>query len=99
MGYRPARSVNRHPIGCSVCGEIIVKNECISSYMAIVSHKRCETGLVEKVNLHRQNRGMLPLGEHALCSFEGCERKSRTLTLCDGHYQQRRHGKDLTPIV
>ncbi len=30
------------------------------------------------------------------CSFEGCERESRTRGLCGGHYQQLRAGKPLT---
>ena len=62
--------------------------------MAIVSHKKCEPGLIEKVNLHRQNRGMLPAGEYALCSFEGCEKRSSSLTLCVSHYHKQRYEKN-----
>lgn len=32
------------------------------------------------------------------CSFPGCDRPARITKLCNGHYTQRRRGKNLTPI-
>lgn len=32
------------------------------------------------------------------CAFAGCGRKPRGMGLCDGHYWQQRHGKDLTAL-
>ena len=33
-----------------------------------------------------------------LCSFPDCEKISRRLGLCEGHYQQHRRGRTLTPL-
>lgn len=33
------------------------------------------------------------------CAFTGCEREHRSLGLCDGHYQQQRKGRPLTPLT
>lgn len=32
------------------------------------------------------------------CSFPGCDKKSLGQNLCTGHYQQKRNGKELTPL-
>lgn len=34
----------------------------------------------------------------ATCSFEGCDRRSLSLGLCQGHYSQQRVGKTLVPL-
>lgn len=33
-----------------------------------------------------------------LCSFEGCDRKSYSLSLCHSHYNQQYLGRELTPL-
>jgi hypothetical protein len=32
------------------------------------------------------------------CSFSGCTNPTRANGLCNGHYQQKYHGKSLTPL-
>lgn len=32
------------------------------------------------------------------CSFEGCDRTAKARGLCDGHWQQDKAGKTLTPL-
>lgn len=61
MTYRPLRKVNSHRTNCSICSDAIEKNECISSYASFQSHKKCEPGLLARIQEFRLNRGYTPL--------------------------------------